>query len=250
MDFASWTESGRDIVRVRRLAMGYGVGTAVVVLVGTFISLTAAGGPKGDSEEEDVRDVQLATAPEEPLPEPEPEPEPAPEPVARPKLPKLAVPVAVPHDKPAEAEPTDNGADSSSDPYMNGAASEGASAEKAVVEVPKPPPSPPPPSKVKPRPEPAKPVRVTENMSQPQCVIAGATYPDNAKAAGIEGTVIVRFVVTETGEIKGVKAVRGPEELRAACVAAVKAARCTPAMLDGVPVTVFQSRPFRFRLKT
>ncbi len=249
MDFDTWTQTGHDSLRTRRLVMGYGVGVASVVLVATFVSLTASGGARNELEDEQVRSVELATLPEVAEPEPEPEPAAAPPPV-EPKatLKRLTVPVEVPDDAPEEVEPTQNNPYDSGDPYMYAGAPEPEAPKPIVAKAVAPPPKPV--VEVKPKPKPAAPVRVTENMSQPVCTIPAANYPPGAKAQGIEGTVIVRFVVTETGEVRGVRAMRGPAELREVSEAAVRSATCTPAILDGAPVMVFQARPFRFRLKT
>jgi protein TonB len=61
---------------------------------------------------------------------------------------------------------------------------------------------------------------------------------------------VVSYVVTESGAVAAVKAVRGPAELRAACVAAVQSWRFKPAMLDGQPVAVRRVAQFPFRIKT
>jgi len=246
MDFAAWTQTGHDPLRVRRFVLGYGVGAVSVALVATFITLSASGVSSGDgADDEGVRDVQFATEPE---PEPEPEIEKlAPKP--KPALPKLRTPTLIPKDAPEEADAKTDSPDDGNDPYMldDGSAAE----EVEPAAKPEPKPEPKPIVKAKPAPKPAlpKPVRVTENMTQPKCTIPPAAYPESAKSQGIEGTVLVRFVVTESGAILGVKAVRGPAELRAASEAAIRAATCQPAMMEGSPITVFQARPFRFRLK-
>ena len=76
------------------------------------------------------------------------------------------------------------------------------------------------------------------------------SYPSAAKSAGIEGTVIVAYVVTESGAVSSVKAVRGPAELRGVCEAAVRGWKFKPAMLDGRPVSVRRIARFPFHIKT
>lgn len=76
-------------------------------------------------------------------------------------------------------------------------------------------------------------------------------YPADAKASGLEGTVVVRYVVDERGEVAEVRALKGPPELYAVCVAAVKAMRFKPALdADGHPVVVVRYLKFPFKLRT
>jgi TonB family protein len=76
------------------------------------------------------------------------------------------------------------------------------------------------------------------------------SYPAAAKAEGIEGTVIIKYVVTESGQVTNVRVVRGPQALRAVCVAAVKRWRFKPAKLEGRPVAVHRVARFPFRIRT
>ena len=76
-------------------------------------------------------------------------------------------------------------------------------------------------------------------------------YPADAKAAGLEGTVVIRYVVNEQGDVTEVRAMKGPPELHAVCVAAVKAMRFKPALdADGKPVMVVRYMKFPFKLRT
>ncbi len=75
-------------------------------------------------------------------------------------------------------------------------------------------------------------------------------YPPDAKAQGIEGTVIIKYVVTVSGAVSNVRVIRGPAALRAVCVAAVRSWRFKPAQLDGRPVSVSRIARFPFRIKT
>jgi hypothetical protein len=63
--------------------------------------------------------------------------------------------------------------------------------------------------------------------------------------------VLVRYVVTETGEVTEVKAVKGPPELFAVCVAAVRAEHYKPAHdAQGNPISVVKYKKFRMRITT
>jgi protein TonB len=242
MDFGSWTTEGRDPLRRRRLVIGYGVGFALFGAIALVISVTAA--KVIQETEEDVLEVKLASQPE---PEPEPEPEPpkpqpqAPRP-AGPRVPKLTPPTEVPQDKPAETA-AEAPAGGSGDPYADGREGGGGNAKPAVVEPVAPAPPPPPP-------KPRGPIRVTENVTPPQCSIPTPSYPSSAKAAGIEGTVIIKYVVSESGAISNVTVVRGPPELHDAAVSAFRGVRCKPASLDGAAVSVFRIARFPFRIRT
>lgn len=252
MDFEAWTNRAGDAERQKRLLAGYGVGAVGVGTLIVLLSLSASGIAQEPPEEQPV-EVQFAEEPEaEPEPEPEPEPESAPEPEPNPAprpqgpvMPQLTTPTEIPKDKPAEtdAKPDDNpyGA---TDPYMYGVGQRGTAPRKQVVEA-----APAPAAAPAPPPKPKGPTRVTEDTIPPKVLAEpSVTYPAEAKSAGIEGTVIVKFVVTEAGETTQIQAIKGPEQLRPACEAVVRGMRFEPAMRDGQAVSVYKTKPCRFRL--
>lgn len=75
-------------------------------------------------------------------------------------------------------------------------------------------------------------------------------YPEQARRAGIEGRVIIQFIVTEEGKVEDAKVVRGigggadQEALRV-----VKQAEFIPGRQRGRPVRVQYSLPITFRLQ-
>ena len=75
-------------------------------------------------------------------------------------------------------------------------------------------------------------------------------YPERARKAGIEGRVIVQFIVNEKGEVEQPRVIRGigggcdEEALRA-----VENARFNPGKQRGKPVRVQYSLPVIFRLQ-
>ena len=75
--------------------------------------------------------------------------------------------------------------------------------------------------------------------------------PDAAKTGGIEGRVIVRFVVDEQGRVHDVKAISGPITLRSACTQAVRRQVFRPALDEktGKPTSVAKMKVCIFRLK-
>jgi len=74
-------------------------------------------------------------------------------------------------------------------------------------------------------------------------------YPEMARQAGIEGRVVVQFVVNEKGEVVDPKVVRGigggcdQEALRV-----IKTAKFKPGMQRGKPVKVQYTLPINFQL--
>lgn len=253
MDFEAWTNRAGDAERQKRLLAGYGVGAVAVGTLIVLLSLSTAGVAQEPEEEQPV-EVTFAEEPEpeiEPEPEPEPEapPEPEPNPAPEPRgpvMPELTTPTEIPEDQPEEVDAqADDNPYAAVDPYMYGAGRRGSAPRKQVVQAaPEPPPKP-----VAP-PKPRGPVRVTEDTVPPKVLAKPSpVYPAEAKAAGIEGTVVVKFVVTEAGEPTQIQAIRGPELLRPACEAVVKGMRFEPATRDGQPVAVFKTQPCRFRLK-
>lgn len=79
-----------------------------------------------------------------------------------------------------------------------------------------------------------------------QCV----KYPDMARKAGIEGRVIVQFIVNKEGKVENPRIIRGigggadKEALRC-----VEQSEFTPGMQRGVPVRVQYSLPVVFKLQ-
>lgn len=253
MDFEAWTRRDGDSERRKRLLAGYGVGAVGVSTVIALLSLSASGVAQEPPEEQPL-EVQFAAEPEvEPEPEPEidqtpeptdPTPAPAPQ-VRAPVLPPPSAPTEIPKAAPEEVDvPRSDNPYDAADPYMYGAVASGPVTRPRVVESAPaqvtPPPAPPPPK---------GPLRITEDTTPPKPLSEPRVeYPPEAKAAGIEGTVVVKFVVTERGDTTQIQSIKGPVPLRAACEAVVRGMRFEPALRDGKPVSVFKTKPCRFRL--
>ena len=77
------------------------------------------------------------------------------------------------------------------------------------------------------------------------------TYPESARRAGIEGTSLLRFEVTEGGMVSKITVERsaGHEELDRAAIAAVQKWRFEPARRGPQAVAVWVTLPVRFELK-
>jgi protein TonB len=77
-----------------------------------------------------------------------------------------------------------------------------------------------------------------------------AEYPKFARQAGIEGRVIVQFVVDEQGTVTDPTVIRSVHRLLdQAAVRAVQKLNCTPGMQRNTPVKVRLAMPVVFRLK-
>jgi periplasmic protein TonB len=82
-----------------------------------------------------------------------------------------------------------------------------------------------------------------------QSVQERVVYPEIARRAGIEGRVVVQFVIDEQGRVTSPVVVRGiGGGCDEAAVEAVKQARFTPGLQRGRPVKVRYSIPVTFRL--
>lgn len=122
-----------------------------------------------------------------------------------------------------------------------------------------PPPPPPPPSEpaVEEEPEPEifliveqQPEMIPNMQEGLRNLQASITYPEIAKRAGVEGRVIVQFVVDEQGNVVDPFVVRG---IGAGCdeeaVKAVRKVKFTPGKQRGRPVKVQMTLPVTFRLR-
>ncbi len=73
-------------------------------------------------------------------------------------------------------------------------------------------------------------------------------YPQEARASGRQGTVILKVTILATGEVAKVEVMRGDEPFVAAAVSAVKKWKYTPAMHKGQPITVYRIIQIPFKL--
>jgi periplasmic protein TonB len=109
---------------------------------------------------------------------------------------------------------------------------------------------------VPPSPPPAPPVR-----QSPQLVRSGGlvrepkkifgpppAYPEIARAARIQGMVVIEAVIDERGLVTDARVLRGQPMLDGAALAALKQWRYTPTLLNGVPVRVLMTITFNFQL--
>ena len=73
-------------------------------------------------------------------------------------------------------------------------------------------------------------------------------YPEMARRAGLQGQVLVSFIVTKEGRVAEPQVLKGPEIFRAAALEAVRQFRFEPAMQNDRAVVVRMTIPIRFSL--
>jgi protein TonB len=103
-----------------------------------------------------------------------------------------------------------------------------------------------------PLPPPAQrsPVPVGGMISAPRKTVHVAPiYPDIARVARVEGTVILEAVINERGDIERLKVLRSVPLLDAAAIEAVSRWRYTPTTLNNVPVPVLMTITVTFSLR-
>jgi periplasmic protein TonB len=238
MDLETWTVRRVDTLRLRRLFVGSIVGAVTVTASLAFVILSSKGAAASEEEDDGPIEVQLATQ-AEPEPPPPPPPPPAEKKVSAPK-PRVASPMAVPLDKPEEKDPTPTQLEPEHEEEEQKPVAAVATATAVA------PPPPPPKPKVVAR----KPIRLTEDMPKPvQTLMKTPEYPSSAKLAGIEGVVIVKYVVGEDGSVRDAKVLKGPPELSEACLTAVRTWRFQPMVVDGSPISFVKIARFPFRIR-
>lgn len=97
--------------------------------------------------------------------------------------------------------------------------------------------------------KPAGPIRVSSRIAAGQLVVPiRPVYPPIARAARIQGTVVIEATIAPQGNVENLRVLSGPPLLVNASVAAVRAARYRPWILDGQPVEVETTISVVFRL--
>jgi protein TonB len=74
-------------------------------------------------------------------------------------------------------------------------------------------------------------------------------YPPLARAARVEGIVILEAVIDEDGSVRDVRVLRSVQLLDAAASEAVRQWRFTPTLLNGQPVPVVMTITVAFKLR-
>jgi protein TonB len=73
-------------------------------------------------------------------------------------------------------------------------------------------------------------------------------YPPDARRAGVQGTVLLRAVVSGTGAVTDVAYLGGPALLSRAALEAVRWWKYEPYLLNNQPITVETTVAVNFRL--
>ena len=92
---------------------------------------------------------------------------------------------------------------------------------------------------------PASALHVAPGVKVPSSVMAGQLvstvppkYPEDAKKARVQGSVVLAAVVSKTGTVEQLRVVSGPPELQASSIDAVKQWVYKPYVLNGQPTEV------------
>jgi len=94
-----------------------------------------------------------------------------------------------------------------------------------------------------------EPVRVSSGVGAGMLITpVRPIYPQIAKAARVEGSVVIEAVISREGRIERARVVTGPSLLVGAALAAVEAARYTPYRLNGTALEVETTITVNFRL--
>jgi protein TonB len=226
--------------------------------------LVAASASRGEASSkapaetlEEVLDVKLVAKPEPPPPAAPPAPAPAAlvprtvkiNPNAPPPKP-LEAPKEIPKEKPKEADASQDkgvaGVHEGGDTAGVGTGVAGAGkAAPAPVPTPAPTPSAPPP------PPPPKVVTISEDTEPPVPISQTRPKPPaDFVAAGEDAVVVVKFEVTEGGDVSNVRIVKGHPLLDAVVLAAVRGWKFKPAMSQGRPVAYPKTVKIPFRIRT
>ena len=95
-----------------------------------------------------------------------------------------------------------------------------------------------------------EPVRVGGSVKEPKKIKdVKPVYPEDAKAAGVQGVVIIETVIGTDGKVREARALRAVAMLDEAALEAVRQWEYTPTLLNGEPVAVIMTVTVNFPLK-
>jgi protein TonB len=101
-----------------------------------------------------------------------------------------------------------------------------------------------------PSPKPSGPIKVSELVRPPKKIVdVRPVYPDLARQARVEGTVVLEAILDRNGRVDQVRVVRSIPLLDSAALDAVRQWRYTPTALNGQPVAVLMTITIRFTLQ-
>jgi len=97
--------------------------------------------------------------------------------------------------------------------------------------------------------KPSAPARVGGNVKEPRLVNAPQpVYPLMAKQAHIQGDIVVKTTIDESGNVAHMEIVSGPAMLRGAALEALRRWKYAPSMLNGEPIAVQMMVTIKFRM--
>jgi periplasmic protein TonB len=73
-------------------------------------------------------------------------------------------------------------------------------------------------------------------------------YPEDARQAGVQGTVVLRILVSKAGEVSKIELISGDQMLAPAAIEAVRQWKYKPYLLNGNPVEVDTTVQVNFTL--
>jgi protein TonB len=101
-----------------------------------------------------------------------------------------------------------------------------------------------------PPPKPERPVPAGELVQMPRRLVdVRPVYPDLARRARVEGTVVLEAVLDRSGRVSRVQVVKSMPLLDQAAIDAVRQWRYTPSTLHGIPIEVLMTVTVTFRLQ-
>ena len=101
-----------------------------------------------------------------------------------------------------------------------------------------------------PPPKPKEPIRVGGTVQTSKLLRkVDPVYPELAKRARVSGIVLLQVVVSETGQVKDAKLIRGHPLLNQSAIDAVRQWQYSPTLLNGEPVPVIATVTVNFVLK-
>ena len=99
-------------------------------------------------------------------------------------------------------------------------------------------------------PKPAGPIRIAQLPVAPRKIAdARPVYPDIARTARVEGTVVMEAVLDPAGTVTQIRVIRSIPLLDQAAIDAVRQWRYSPSVYNGRPVSVLMTITIRFTLQ-
>lgn len=224
---------------------------AAAVLAGATAGVVAFGKSTPPVEEDEEVDVTFDRQPEPPPPVAPPPPAPPPAVPPDMKVKKVSAPKKLASlEPPKKIEKVEHAeADAASDAVE--VPDDGGAGTGPPPVQPTPPPPPPPPPAPPPKKKTVEPVNVAENDTPPLFADDNAPpgYPAEARARGVEGLVILKLGISDTGKVISIQVMKGDEPFLSAALAVAKRWKFSPARHpDGSPFAAFIIQKIPFRL--